>query len=255
MRWIVVSLLLVNALIFGWRWWAGRDDAAIPVHSATTAAAPTAIELLADGAIVQASEETQAEAASPTTVSVASDSSIAVPDSPEPAVDEAVISEPASAAIIESPPASAELSAYCAWSDWQEKPGALEPELEIIKEEARELELGRSYLVYIPAKSNREQTLARLAEVKVLGVEAAYLNKGPQTGGISLGLFSKPESMQVRMNQLAQAGINDARGIERIRTEAQTRRLLRWTGEKTPTSVQNQALVSCNDVAPTAAGQ
>ncbi len=154
-------------------------------------------------------------------------------------------------------PASTPVAAkgQCAWTAWLSTLPELEPGTERLAEQQREVELGRSYLVYIPGLGSREQTLARLAEVKALGIEAAFLNKGPQAGGISLGLFSKRESMEVRLSQLKAAKVSDAQGRERIRTEAQHRRLLRWTGEKTPTSVQNQALISCNEIAPAASGQ
>ena len=261
MRWIVISLLLVNALILGWRWWANENETPVPTRSAP--AVQPAIELLPDGAVAPALSDASASANEDVVVEAPVDANASnqLPDTLTPdlvgdgSANPNGLSEPAGATT--EPPAApvAQAIAHCAWTDWHTKPPAVESGSESIQAEQREQEIGRSYLVYIPALASRGQTLTRLAEVKALGVEAAFLNKGPQAGGISLGLFSKPESMQIRMAELGKAGVSDALGIERIRTETQTRQLIRWTGEKTPTSVQNQALVSCNDVAPASSGQ
>lgn len=287
MRWIVISLLLINALIFGWRWFGPESTPHATATNRPDPEATHAIELLAEASVEPiASESAPKQAPLLTEVPpLTTDESAAVPAelptteinsdgsstaSPAtgvaPAADTAVANDSAgrlnASSAAEPAPAIANKPAapvyHCAWTAWagtEPVSGAdIGPALgaEVVQEQQREFEIGRSYLVYIPGKGSRELTLARLAEVKALGVEAAFLNKGPQAGGISLGLFSKPESMQVRLTQLKQAGVADARGLERVRTEPQSRRLLRWTGEKTPTSVQNQALISCNDVAPTA---
>ena len=291
MRWIVISLLVVNALILGWRWYAASEPAPAPRTQLVSA---PAIELLPDGAVspvlpadsttVQTEEviaptdasaslptpttdipaEVVAErvlttdAASPTAPDLAgvgsdaasAETNVPVKDSP-PLGDAGQVSGSVNAV----GPTPAQRSALCAWTPWRERPVTELDAAELLQTEQQEQEIGRSYLVYIPAKASRELTLQRLAELKAEGIEAAYLNKGPQAGGISLGLFSKPESMQLRLRELKKAGIADVSGIERIRTEPRIRQLLRWTGEKTPSPVQNQALVSCNDIAPATAGQ
>ena len=290
MRWIVISLLVVNALILGWRWYAASEPATTP---RTQVASAPAIELLPDGAVspVQPAESTTvqtdadiapADASSsltaPSTEALAQAESVLtngeVPLSTAPnlaEIDSKALSAGTGVQANDSPllghsgatpdPAqpvvttSAQASAQCAWTPWQERSVTELGAAELLQTEQQEQEIGRSYLVYIPAKASRELTLQRLAELKAEGIEAAFLNKGPQAGGISLGLFSKPESMQLRLRELKKAGIVDVSGIERIRTEPRIRQLLRWTGEKTPSLVQNQALVSCNDIAPAAAGQ
>lgn len=288
MRWIVFSLLVVNALILGWRWF-GASEPETSSRSPTVTA-PPAIELLPDGAVSPVVSEVSVPAAETEIATAAADVSATVP---EPSIDPAAPSagessaDPANGALTPvsnlaadtvvpsgtvgvGAPADAlaatdlavatqqkptQEAALCAWTPWRERTATDLGGAELLQTEQQEQEIGRSYLVYIPAKASREQTLQRLAELKAEGIEAAYLNKGPQAGGISLGLFSKPESMQLRLRELKKAGIADVSGIERIRTEQRTRQLLRWTGEKTPSSVQNQALVSCNVIAPTAAGQ
>lgn len=255
MRWIVISLVLVNALILGWRWYDSQHEQSSVASPVSPAAPQSAIELLPDGTV------------QPVTVQAAIVEPLPVPavDKLEPAISpdaeaehgQVSAGQPVTADphIGNSPPTVVTAASQCAWTEWTTAPVPAESGVESVHTEAREQELGRSYLVHIPAKERRDQTLARLAEVKALGFEAAFLNKGPQIGGISLGLFSKPESMQSRLAELQRAGVLDALGIERVRTESQQRQLLRWVGEKTPTSVQNQALISCNDVAPPAAGQ
>ncbi|HEX4909671.1 MAG TPA: hypothetical protein VFV64_02775 [Permianibacter sp.] len=292
MRWIVISLLVVNALILGWRWFAANEP--VPAPRTPVVSAP-AIELLPDGAV---SPVLPAESAPLTTEGDAAATEASVPHS-EPTGEalgdigaesilttDAVVAQTdpnlagsaspvvsvgadvpasetpslsrtgdASAPALTTGNTPAQTSAQCAWTPWRERPVTDLGAAELLQTEQEEQEIGRSYLVYVPAKASRELTLQRLAELKAEGIEAAYLNKGPQAGGISLGLFSKPESMQLRLRELKKAGIVDVSGIERIRTEPRIRQLLRWTGEKTPSPVQNQALVSCNDIAPAAAGQ
>ncbi|MFN4291623.1 MAG: hypothetical protein ACK4E7_12185 [Permianibacter sp.] len=249
MRWIVISLLVVNTLILGWRWF-GASEPETSSRSPTVTA-PPAIELLPDGAVSPVVPEASVPAAETEIAAVAADVSATVP---EPSIGPADAVAATDLAVATQPKPT-QGAALCAWTPWRERPATDLGEAELLQTEQQEQEIGRSYLVYIPAKASREQTLQRLAELKAEGIDAAYLNKGPQAGGISLGLFSKPESMQLRLRELKKAGIADVSGIERIRTEQQTRQLLRWTGEKTPSSVQNQALVSCNVIAPTAAGQ
>lgn len=290
MRWIVISLLVVNALILGWRWYAASEPAAPAAVPMVTAA--SGIELLPDGEVSPAlasesapadeiTERTSTELSAPPAAVTVEANIMLAPESAltsEPAVqstpvDSAAENADSSRIAVDSPasehapthhvadtaPAAeatpVQSAAHCAWTAWRERPVTDLGAAESLQTEQQEQEIGRSYLVYIPAKASRELTLQRLAELKTQGIEAAYLNKGPQAGGISLGLFSKPESMQVRLQELKKAGIADSHGVERIRTEPRIRQLLRWTGEKTPSSVQNQALVSCNDIAPATAGQ
>lgn len=278
MRWIVISLVLLNALIFGWRWWASSPEAPTAVASKPPVQTH-AIELLDDESVTPAliappSTTEAVSTESGDTVAVGTDSNVGsdaaavtatevgpVPngsaEAPVQPSPETVLA--ASAGRPEAPAETASVPGpdvqHCGWTEWQPGPAKAEPAVEAIKTETREQETGRSYLVYIPGKASRELTLARLAELKGQGLEAAFLNKGPQVGGISLGLFSKEESLQTKLAELKAAGIGDARGIERIRTETQQRQLWRWTGEKTPSAVINQQLVSCNDVAPAASGQ
>lgn len=255
MRWIVISLVLVNALILGWRWYDSQQELPSVAASALPAEPGSAIELLPDGTVQPVA--VQAADAEPLLVPAVDElDPVMSPDAAaELAPSSAEQPVAAGSAVPDTLPAVPSVVNQCAWTDWTAVPVSAESGVESIRTETREQELGRSYLVHIPAKDRRELTLARLAEVKALGFEAAFLNKGPQIGGISLGLFSKPESMQSRLAELQRAGVLDALGIERIRMETQQRQLLRWVGEKTPTSVQNQALISCNDVAPPAAGQ
>lgn len=254
MRWIVISLVLVNALILGWRWYDSQQEPTV-AGNVRPAESRAAIELLPDGTVQPV--PVQAAVTEPLLVPAVDELDPATnPDAEAELVsgspDQPIATAPAVSDTLPAVPAAA---SQCAWTEWTAVPVSAEVGVEPIRTETREQELGRSYLVHIPAKGRRELTLARLAEVKALGFEAAFLNKGPQVGGISLGLFSKPESMQSRLAELQRAGVLDALGIERVRTESQQRQLLRWVGEKTPTSVQNQALISCNDVAPPAAGQ
>ncbi|MFZ5844471.1 MAG: hypothetical protein ACOY3E_16415 [Pseudomonadota bacterium] len=288
MRWIVISLLVVNALILGWRWFGASEPET--ASRSPTLTAPPAIELLPDGAVSPVVPEASVPAVETGIATAAADASATIPESSidpaAPPVGE-LPADPANGALtpasnlaadtvappgtvsvgapadalaatdlaVATPPEPTQGAAWCAWTPWRERPATDLGGAEPLQTEQQDQEIGRSYLVYIPAKASREQTLQRLAELKAEGIEAAYLNKGPQAGGISLGLFSKPESMQLRLRELKKAGIADVSGIERIRTEPRIRQLLRWTGEKTPSPVQNQALVSCNDVAPAAAGQ
>ncbi|NQD38395.1 hypothetical protein HPT27_15320 [Permianibacter sp. IMCC34836] len=304
MRWIVISLVLINVLIFGWRWWASEPE--VPAVVAKPPATENhAIELLDEDSItpVAASDDSAVEPVSESATSAEVSASTAAVATELPASEPVTPADPAAAVTTTSagsaangnsangnnsiaasaitpvstgtaangagavPGASATMQPiaaapvpFCAWTDWQPapaKPDTATPDAAalVVKTETREQETGRSYLVYIPGKASREQTLARLAELKAAGLEAAFLNKGPQVGGVSLGLFSKEESLQTKLAELKAAGIGDARGIERIRTESQQRQLWRWTGEKTPSPVINQQLVSCNDVAPAASGQ
>lgn len=287
MRWIVISLLVVNALILGWRWFGASEPDTSSRRQ--TVAVPSAIELLPDGAVSPIVSEASVSAAETEIATAAADVSAAMPETSTglaapsvgalqvdpvngattPALNQTVdaavppgtvaVGAPADAltatdhAVAAEPPP--QVTVLCAWTPWRERPATDFGGAEPLQTEQQEQEIGRSYLVYIPAKASRELTLQRLAELKAEGIDAAYLNKGPQAGGISLGLFSKPESMQLRLRELKKAGIADVSGIERIRTEPRIRQLLRWTGEKTPSLVQNQALVSCNEIAPTATGQ
>lgn len=262
-RWIVFSLLLVNALLFGWRWWLSAQNSEAGREPAAVSGDTRIIELLPEGSVI-------VEASPPS--SQGPSASLEPPPATEPELSTPVDTQPNATA--DEPPAAQPLlvadaspspvsesavpvppAPTCAWTDWMADDALPRSDAEVIHTEQREQELSRSYLVFIPGKGSRERTLARLAELKAIPLEAAYLNRGPQEGGISLGLFSKPESMQVRLSQLRQAGIADAVGIERIRTESQQRQLLRWLGDKTPTAVTNQPLIVCDEIAPTRPGQ
>lgn len=99
---------------------------------------------------------------------------------------------------------------------------------DLLGEQARPLSGEARFLVFIPAKTSKDQSLGRLREIKKLSIESAFLNSGEQEGGISLGLFSKVESAESRLALAKKLGIGDAQVLKREKSGSEYRFLVRF---------------------------
>jgi hypothetical protein len=233
LRWIAITLLALNLGYLVWRWLGAE-----PQGSATPAEAsrPHRIELAALEPTAFPEPATRPEAPPPTNGQTSASASASVPES---------VPDPAAIAIPETPA----VEPVCYWSAWAEAALPLPEGFEAIQEERREQELGRRYLVWIPPKPTREATLERLRELKQLAIDSAFIDKGEQAGGISLGLFSSEEAVHTRLQEAKALRIDDAQSLTRVRTQSQTRTLIRTTAAGAADGVGEWEKTGCPAIA------
>lgn len=263
MRWVVISLLLMNAVYFSWRWY-NRNIGHSTVDTAhQIELSPQAVnvngvrelpiveeygyEPAANDEISEASQSHEAiePADSTDELAEARDVSPSV-DSAAPPTEHimAKTSEPLTTGSVSEPQKVA-----CYWTAWQGKPFVETEQSEILREEQREQETSRSFLVWIPPKKTEAETLDRLRELKSLEIESAYINRGAQKGGISLGLFSSEESVQIRLNDAKRLGITDAKTFTRVRTQTQSRALIKQILSDAAEIPENWQKTHCEPIA------
>ena len=253
MRWVVISLLLMNAVYFGWRWWQPDESTPAMGSEREIELSPQSVQVNAARDLPIVEEEQPTE--------IAPYSAVEIDDSSEPN-DAQVVSESVSESanqvldLAEQVPVAPaqELAislpeVHCYWTDWQEK----QPEpnsTNVLQRQQQQQETGRSYLVWIPPKASQEETLERLRELKTMDIESAYINRGEQKGGISLGLFSSEESVQIRLNDAKRLGIDDALTLTRVRTQTTHRALIKQTDANSENIPENWQKTDCPPIAP-----
>ncbi|QGX39197.1 hypothetical protein [Permianibacter aggregans] len=258
MRWVVISLLLMNALYFGWRWW--QADTPTPATSSDREIelSPQSVQINAERRlpIVEEDVTTQVEPMPDWRAdeSTATSDAITVSNSqPTASSDSQAVDTQTHSATVQEPLVSLP-ETFCYWTDWQEN--ALEVNAaDVLERQQQEQESGRSYLVWIEPKATREETLERLRELKTMDIESAYINRGEQKGGISLGLFSSEESVQIRLNDAKRLGIDDARTLTRVRTQTMHRALIRQTASNNENIPENWQKTDCPPIAPSTDAQ
>ncbi|MCO5099285.1 MAG: hypothetical protein M9885_00050 [Burkholderiaceae bacterium] len=95
--------------------------------------------------------------------------------------------------------------------------------------DARRIEQGASYLVYLPPASSAAETQQRLVELRRIGRDDAFvIQDGPLRGAISLALFRFEGAARSMVEQLARAG--ETRAVVAPRPPIQVRIALqaRW---------------------------
>ncbi|PCK08778.1 MAG: SPOR domain-containing protein [Alteromonadaceae bacterium] len=70
-----------------------------------------------------------------------------------------------------------------------------------------ELPAGEGYWVYLPPENNRGEALRKLSELQSRGVDSYVIPKGELENGISLGMFSKKNLADARIEQLKSLGL------------------------------------------------
>ncbi len=96
--------------------------------------------------------------------------------------------------------------------------------------EAQRIEQGASYLVYLPPAANAVEAQQRLAELRRIGRDDAFvIQDGPMRLAISLGLFRFENAARAMVDQLARAG--ETRALVAPRPPIQVRIALqaRWS--------------------------
>lgn len=244
MRHIFFLLIVINLAFFCWKFLVSTETS-----TPTTSAAPS--PHLAISSISLAPEPTEISVIAGETTPLKTPTSIVQEAGTEASVELDVSASEPSTNVNNAVAKTEELPAVaCRQSPW-----TADSELLAIwhkalagasvQEQQRQVETGTSYLVMIPALATKEDTLVRLRALKDLPIESAFLNKGEQEGGISLGLFSKAESAQGRLAQVKAAGVDDAVLQERKKSQQEVRLLAGLT--LWPESLQGWALATCTD--------
>lgn len=248
MRWVVISLLLMNALYFGWRW-LQPDAPAETGKEKEIELSPQSVQINAERSLPIIEEDTPALSAPPLDLPPAeSDTALVVSEQPSVSDSADLIEEQSIPALVQQPEIASPPS-LCYWTNWQENAPEVNA-VELLQRQEKEQEIGRSFLVWIPPKDSKEQTLERLRELKTMDIESAYINRGEQKGGISLGLFSSEESVQIRLNDAKRLGIDDARTLTRVRTQTMHRALIKQTELNNENIPENWQKTDCPPIAP-----
>lgn len=296
MRWVAITLILMNVVYFSWRWLTpdntvtavppnserqleldpqsvtlqpsarlpiieeqesddNRSTESLPVETPTTHS--LSVELSTTPA--QTSAQAEADLASEETLSSTLEEKTStahhMATSPEISVATAKSVDTSIAAANGQNPSSALAASdeeRCYWTEWHDLAWKASATMNVLKTEQKEVEIGRSYLVWIPPKATAELTIERLRELKSLSIESAFINKGEQKGGISLGLFSAEESVGIRMREAEALGITDAKPLTRVRTQTQTRALIKQTAESNEEISEKWQKTVCLPIANTA---
>ncbi len=93
----------------------------------------------------------------------------------------------------------------------------------------RRTEQGASYLVYLPPSENSAQAQQRLAELRRIGRDDAFvIQDGPMRLAISLGLFRFENAARAMVDQLARAGETRAQIMPRPPIQVRITLQARW---------------------------
>ncbi|MGD9942363.1 MAG: hypothetical protein AB7L76_17045 [Burkholderiaceae bacterium] len=91
------------------------------------------------------------------------------------------------------------------------------------------IELGASYLVYVPPSESMTEAQRRLAELRRAGlVDVFLMQDGPFRLGISLGLFRTEEAARTLVSRVGDLGVPDARVAARPPFTTRVRLQARW---------------------------
>lgn len=78
----------------------------------------------------------------------------------------------------------------------------------IWKIDSKEESTDMRFWVYVPAAATKEEALATLKSLQVLGVDSFVVSKGEFANAISLGMFKKSDSANVLRSKVAALGFN-----------------------------------------------
>ena len=183
MRWVFLSLVLMNAIFFSWRYFVPRPAEALPSPQETPSAAPSLPKPIVDN--------------SPSiTLLEELDSSRAVPSPSALAFDEVKRS-----------------GDICYWAG----PLADDADRDVLLRRLKGLNIVAServtraagdlrYWVYLPPLSSKDEAKAQLAALQSKGIDSYLIHKGERKNGISLGLFSQLELAESREAEVRAAG-------------------------------------------------
>ncbi|MBW7925350.1 MAG: hypothetical protein H3C59_11475 [Burkholderiaceae bacterium] len=111
--------------------------------------------------------------------------------------------------------------------------GALEQSGATVNE--RRIEQGASYLVYLPPADSAAQAQQRLAELRRIGRDDAFvIQDGPMRLAISLGLFRFESAARAMVDQLARAGETRAQVAPRPPIQVRIALQARWPQAEAP---------------------
>lgn len=97
--------------------------------------------------------------------------------------------------------------------------------------DAQRIEQGASYLVYLPPAASMAEAQSRLADLRRLGRNDAFLiPEGPYRLGISLGVYRAESAARAMVARLAEAGERDALVAPRAPIQVRMRLEARWPG-------------------------
>lgn len=180
MPWIFLSLMLMNAVYFGWNFMEGSQ--------------PQARTLVAEA--VQVGDRVQLLSEKPRLAPVAG-------TAPDPAEEKAA-SEPAVAA---TGPQCFNVGSFApANKDLQRFVSAMRGKNYFVRVDQRRVD-AKDYWVFVPAFTNREKAEERLSELKSRGVDGFVVKEGVFINSISLNHFSRKELAQAYLEKMQAIGI------------------------------------------------
>ncbi|WP_162230679.1 SPOR domain-containing protein [Marinagarivorans algicola] len=228
MRWMVLSLVLINVMILAWRYIdqrhvveSGSALGGSDHHGVAAAPSSGAIDGSAQAAISAPSSDLEAQTITlleelesdrvalrtPSSSSVASEHVSVVQDESELLND-------TQAALMREPSALAdEVEDLCYWvgpipnkEDRDELRARLLEFKIAAQEKAVDVSGGWRYWVYLAPKETRAEAASQLAVLKKMGVDSYLILKGERKHGVSLGLFSRKVLADAKMAKMQKKG-------------------------------------------------
>lgn len=245
MKFLIILLLAINAFLFSfWNGWISPWDNREPERLRRQVDAERISVLSANGSPkAEGGASLSAPAAPGAAAAGATGNAPATPGSTPSKPPGDAAASPEAAARAPASPVCMEFPAL-----EPDKARSLETSLKQagLQVEARTLEASISYLVFLPPSESLREAQRKLAELKRLGVEEAYLfTEGPMRLGISLGLFRLEEGARTRVQELSGKGIRAAR-IAQSPGSRPARTVLRVTGQEAQMSSVRQAAGEVN---------
>lgn len=122
-------------------------------------------------------------------------------------LDPTAVHERADKIVVEQPALCFMVGAFATSEDAQEFIARLAALDVSAFEHPVDLSAGEGYWVYLEPLSNREEARRRLAELQARGVDSYIIPKGELENGISLGVFTKRDLAEARLNELVKMGL------------------------------------------------
>ncbi len=230
MRWIVLCLVLINALIWGWNHMRQQPAKMEPeAPFVPSGASLMTLEELAespssDVAVAAIERATSSlESMAPVVHSVSSGVSASANSAREPLSSALARSVSPSSAMTAESEAAVAASSQAGAVDEQDcyvlGPFTVESEREALIKRFKELRVmlleqsietsaGERFWLYLPPRASREEAKNDLAVLQQQGIESFLMNDGEHRHAISLGLFSKESSANTALAALQKKGIN-----------------------------------------------
>lgn len=219
MRWAFLSLLLVNAMFFAWRYFAPPGEFAGAPVNAVESASPPPSDLAAQTITLLdevANNEIKLKTEQPNVVSIkegAPSKAVAVKESEVAQVNSVVPDETVQTSRADFRAQAVPDDDACYWAGpFTQQADRAElikrlAELHIFAEERTQVASGGwRYWVYLPPKPSRKEAKAQLAVLKNMKVDSYLIYEGEKANGVSLGLFSRKELADAKYADIQSRG-------------------------------------------------